>query len=38
VRREERTLTADDLLWRRIELGLHFEPAQRDALADWLCE
>jgi glycerol-3-phosphate dehydrogenase len=27
--------SADDVLWRRSKLGLHFTPAQRDAVAQW---
>lgn len=27
--------TADDVLWRRTKLGLHFTAAQRAAVADW---
>lgn len=27
--------TADDVLWRRSKLGLHYTPAQRQAVADW---
>jgi len=28
--------TADDVLWRRSKLGLHFDETQRQAVADWL--
>ena len=27
--------SADDVLWRRSKLGLHFTPAERGAVADW---
>jgi glycerol-3-phosphate dehydrogenase len=27
--------SADDVLWRRSKLGLHLDPAQRAAVADW---
>ena len=27
--------SAEDVLWRRSKLGLHFDPAQRAAVADW---
>jgi glycerol-3-phosphate dehydrogenase len=27
--------SADDVLWRRSKLGLHYTPAQRDAAARW---
>ena len=27
--------SADDVLWRRSKLGLHFTPAQRQQVADW---
>lgn len=36
LRRHEWALTADDVLWRRSKLGLHYSPAQRQAVADWL--
>ena len=35
LRRQEWALTADDVLWRRSKLGLHYTPAQRQAVADW---
>ena len=31
----EWALSADDVLWRRSKLGLHFSEAQRAAVADW---
>ncbi|HYR26587.1 MAG TPA: glycerol-3-phosphate dehydrogenase [Aquabacterium sp.] len=34
--REEWARSADDVLWRRSKLGLHYSPAQRQAVADWL--
>jgi glycerol-3-phosphate dehydrogenase len=36
LRRHEWAQTADDVLWRRTKLGLHFNAAQRQAVADWL--
>jgi glycerol-3-phosphate dehydrogenase len=27
--------SADDVLWRRSKLGLHYSPAQRAAVAQW---
>jgi glycerol-3-phosphate dehydrogenase len=30
--------TADDVLWRRSKLGLHYTPAQRQAVADWFAK
>lgn len=33
--REEWAATAEDVLWRRTRLGLHFDEAQRVAVADW---
>jgi glycerol-3-phosphate dehydrogenase len=36
LRDHEWAHTADDILWRRSKLGLHLEPAQRQAVADWL--
>jgi glycerol-3-phosphate dehydrogenase len=36
LRRHEWAQTADDVLWRRSKLGLHYTPAQRQAVADWL--
>ena len=35
--REEWARSADDVLWRRSKLGLHYTTAQRAAVADW-CE
>ena len=35
LKRHEWALTADDVLWRRTKLGLHYTPAQRQAVADW---
>ncbi|MBS0446620.1 MAG: glycerol-3-phosphate dehydrogenase [Proteobacteria bacterium] len=31
----EWALAADDVLWRRSKLGLHYTPAQREAVAAW---
>ena len=36
LRREEWASSADDVLWRRSKLGLHYSPAQREAVAAWL--
>ncbi|MES2090539.1 MAG: glycerol-3-phosphate dehydrogenase [Pseudomonadota bacterium] len=36
LRRHEWALTADDILWRRSKLGLHYNAEQRQAVADWL--
>jgi glycerol-3-phosphate dehydrogenase len=36
LQREEWALSADDVLWRRSKLGLHYTQAQRAAVADWL--
>ena len=36
LKRHEWAQTADDILWRRSKLGLHFTPDQRQAVADWL--
>ncbi|HEY0953912.1 MAG TPA: glycerol-3-phosphate dehydrogenase, partial [Roseateles sp.] len=33
--RHEWANCADDVLWRRSKLGLHFTPAQREAVAAW---
>lgn len=33
--REEWARCADDVLWRRSKLGLHFTGVQRQAVADW---
>jgi glycerol-3-phosphate dehydrogenase len=35
LRRHEWALTADDVLWRRSKLGLHYTAEQRQAVADW---
>ncbi len=35
---EEWAATADDILWRRSKLGLHFSAAEVAALEDWLAE
>lgn len=35
LRREEWALSADDVLWRRSKLGLHYTPAQRAAVDAW---
>lgn len=32
---QEWALDAEDVLWRRSKLGLHFTPGQRQAVADW---
>jgi glycerol-3-phosphate dehydrogenase len=37
LHRTEWACTADDVLWRRAKLGLHFDAAQRAAVARW-CE
>jgi glycerol-3-phosphate dehydrogenase len=36
LQREEWAHSADDILWRRSKLGLHYTEAQRTAVADWL--
>ena len=36
--REEWAREADDVLWRRTKLGLHYGPAQREAVAHWMLE
>ncbi|WP_428420845.1 glycerol-3-phosphate dehydrogenase [Methylibium sp.] len=36
LQRDEWAVTAEDVLWRRSKLGLHFSAAQRGAVADWL--
>lgn len=36
LKRHEWAHTADDILWRRSKLGLHYTPEQRQAVADWL--
>ena len=35
LQREEWACSADDVLWRRTKLGLHYTPAQREAVAAW---
>jgi glycerol-3-phosphate dehydrogenase len=35
LRDHEWALSADDVLWRRSKLGLHYTPAQREAVAHW---
>ena len=35
LKRHEWALTAEDVLWRRSKLGLHYTPEQRQAVADW---
>jgi glycerol-3-phosphate dehydrogenase len=35
LKRNEWAMTADDVLWRRSKLGLHYTPEQRQAVADW---
>ena len=36
LQREEWVTRADDLLWRRSKLGLHYSAAERQQVADWL--
>ncbi|HEY1394367.1 MAG TPA: glycerol-3-phosphate dehydrogenase [Methylibium sp.] len=36
LQREEWALAAEDVLWRRSKLGLHYSQAQREAVRDWL--
>ncbi len=36
LQREEWAVSADDVLWRRSKLGLHYSAAQREAVADWM--
>ena len=36
LRREEWARTADDVLWRRSKLGLHYSPAERERVAAWM--
>nr|WP_316642545.1 glycerol-3-phosphate dehydrogenase [uncultured Roseateles sp.] len=36
LQREEWVLSADDLLWRRSKLGLHYTEAQREAVKQWM--
>ncbi|VWX62723.1 sn-glycerol-3-phosphate dehydrogenase, aerobic, FAD/NAD(P)-binding [Burkholderiales bacterium 8X] len=33
---KEWATSGDDVLWRRSKLGLHYSPAQRDAVAAWM--
>lgn len=35
LQRQEWACTADDVLWRRTKLGLHYTEAERMAVADW---
>lgn len=35
LHRHEWAKSADDVLWRRSKLGLHFTPAEREAVAQW---
>ncbi len=34
--REEWALSAEDVLWRRTKLGLHYGDAERQRVGDWL--
>jgi len=36
LQREEWVLSADDVLWRRSKLGLHYTEAQREAVKQWM--
>jgi len=36
LRREEWAVSADDILWRRTKLGLHYHDDQRRAVAAWI--
>ena len=36
LRREEWAVSADDVLWRRSKLGLHYSAAERQQVADWM--
>jgi glycerol-3-phosphate dehydrogenase len=36
LRRVEWARRGDDVLWRRSKLGLHLQPAERDAVAAWM--
>ncbi len=36
LQRDEWALNATDVLWRRSKLGLHYTPAQQQAVATWL--
>ena len=38
LRRREWAITADDVLWRRSKLGLHYTAQQRLDVADWMSE
>jgi glycerol-3-phosphate dehydrogenase len=38
LKRHEWALTAEDVLWRRTKLGLHYTPEQRQAVDDWFRE
>ena len=35
LKRHEWAMTAEDVLWRRSKLGLHYSAEQRQAVADW---
>jgi glycerol-3-phosphate dehydrogenase len=35
LKRNEWAMTAEDVLWRRSKLGLHYSAEQRQAVADW---
>ncbi len=35
LKRDEWAMTAEDVLWRRSKLGLHYSPEQRQAVEDW---
>jgi len=35
LKRDEWAMTAEDVLWRRSKLGLHYSAEQRQAVADW---
>lgn len=36
LQRHEWARTAEDILWRRSKLGLHYTPSEQQAVADWL--
>lgn len=38
LRREEWALTAEDVLWRRTKLGLHYSATQRQQVADYMLQ
>ena len=38
LRHDEWAMTAEDVLWRRTRLGLHFTQGEADALAEWMGE